>query len=374
MTATQTFRNTIIILLTLLSAYVIVISAEIVIVLLMAIIIASALRPLVTGLTKQRVPMSAAILVVYTTLAIIVLLLGLVVIPPIANQITDYIENDWRLAWRIIRAQRWVEGIISDVTNHDDVSLVAPDEIREAVSQFVTQIRAALPSMLNDIGTTLGQAVLIVVMGAYWLTSHEKATEYIKQLSPIRYRDNVQQVIDEVEDTMGSYVRGMITISAIVGLLNFTAMQIAGIPNALTLAFIIAITTIIPMIGGLIGGVLVVLITLVASPEYILGVIAITFIVQQIEAYYLGPRIMSDRVGLDPLLVILYTSVGFVMFGIVGALIAVPIMGTVHILLLYLVIEPYREKFNPLETEDGLPVIKADEDKEAPLIVIPNET
>jgi len=364
MTTGQTFRNTLIVLLTLIAAYVALLSIRIIIVLVLAIIIASALRPFVTALTKRRVPIGVAIIGIYAALAAIIVLIGVAVLPPVVNKVSLYLENEGRLAYRIIEAQRWVEGIIYDVTN-SDVSLVSAEEVRNAVSDFIDQMQEAMPSMLDDISSTLGDAVLIFVMGAYWLTSHEKATSFITQLSPNKYRPRVNQVIDEIEDTMGSYVRGMALISTVVGLLNFAAMQLLGIPNAVTLAFIIAVTTTIPMIGGLIGSVLVILITLVSAPEYVLGVAIITFAVQQIEAYYLGPRIMSDRVGLDPLLIIVYTSIGFVMFGVVGALIDLPIMGTVHILLIHLVIEPYKQSLRQFQTQEGLPVVRREEDEEA---------
>ncbi len=357
MSTGQVFRSTVVILLTLVAAFVIIRSIRIIIVLLLAIIIASALRPLVTSLTRRRVPIGIAIMLIYLVVAAIMVTLSVAVFPPIVNQVTLYFENEGRLAFRIIAAQRWMEGIISDVTN-SEVSLVAPDEIRAAVSSMVGELREAMPLMLNHLSSTIGEAVLIFVMGAYWLTSHQKATEFITQLAPPRYQANVEQVIAEIETTMGAYVRGIAVISITVGLLNLIPMLILGIPNAVTIAFIIAISTTIPMIGGLLGGIMAVLITLVAATEYVFGVAAISFIVQQIEAYILGPRVMSERVGLDPLLVIVYTSVGFVMFGIVGALIAVPVMGTVHILLLHLVIEPYKNSLKQFETQDGLQVIK----------------
>ncbi|NJL94050.1 MAG: AI-2E family transporter [Anaerolineae bacterium] len=141
-------------------------------------------------------------------------------------------------------------------------------------------------------------------------------------------------------------------------MLNFLAMAVLGVPNAAILAFIIGLTTTIPMIGGVLGGVLAVLITLMAAPEHTLAVALIAFLVQQFEGNILAPRVMSQRVGLEPLLVIVYTAVGFVMFGVVGALIAVPIMKTVHILLVHLVIEPYTDSLRSVRTEEGLPVIR----------------
>lgn len=359
MTTGQVFRGTLIILLTLIAAYMVIMSIHIIIVLFIAIIIASAVRPAITGLTRRHVPPALAIVSVYLTIAVVIVTLLVAVFPPVVNQVAQYLDNEGRLAYRIITAQRWVEATISDVTQNE-VSLVAPEEIRSAVTSFVGQIRRAMPSMLDDIGTTLGDAILIFVMGAYWLTSHERATSFISQISPPRYRTTVGLAVEEIESTLGGYVRGMALISLIVGLLNFVAMQLLGVPNAVTLAFIIAITTTIPMIGGLIGVVLALLLTLVVAPQYVIVVIVIAFIVQQIEAYVLGPRIMSNSVGLDPLLVIVYTAIGFVMFGIVGALIAVPIMGAIHILVTRFIITPYQESIRQFQMEQGLPVLTVD--------------
>ncbi len=343
MTPQQVFKSTLIILLMLVCAYVLVISARILIVLIVAIIVASAVRPLVTGLSHWHIPHGASIALVYLALAGCLVILTVAIIPPIVNQVAQYMENDSRLAFQIIQAQRWVEEKISNVTK-DDVSLVAPDEIRKAVSDSVSRLRRVIPSMLDDLGGTLGDAVLIFVMGAYWLTSHEKATDFLTQLVSPRQQTKTQRMVNEIESMMGGYVRGIIVIASLVGILNFVPMQLLGVPNALSLSFIIAIMTTIPMIGGLIGGLVATFLTIISAPvQFVPAVFLIFIIVQQIENYFLTPRMMANRARLDSLLVIVYTAIGFVMFGIVGALIAVPIMGAVHILLERLVIEPRLE-------------------------------
>ncbi|GAB1420272.1 AI-2E family transporter [Anaerolineales bacterium] len=362
-TSGQTFRNTLIILLTLLAAYITVVSIRIIIVLFVAILTASAVRPVINWLVARRMPRVVAIVLVYFVLATSIIILGVVILPPIVNQLASYLENENRLAYRIIAAQRWFESLISDVTKDEVASLVAPDEIRAAVTTFITQFRNTMPSMLNNISATVAESVLIFVMGAYWLTSHTKVTDFIAQVSPPKYRENAQQITNDIEVTLGSYIRGIVVISVVVGVLNFAGMLIGGIPNAATLAFITGIASAVPMVGGLIGSVFAILLTLVVAPQYVLGVIAITFVVQQIEAYVVGPRIMANSVGLDPLLILVYTSIGFVIFGLVGALIAVPIMGAIHILIIRLVIEPHKDRLKQFRDEGGIPVLTGAGDK-----------
>lgn len=343
MTITNIFKATLVVLLTLLGAVIIVNGARIILVLVIGIIIASAVRPIITRMTRWRIPEGIAIVSVYLVLGVVIIGISIAVIPPVVNQLVTYLENDNMLSYRIITAQRLVEDLISDVAQ-DEVSLVAPEQIREAVADFVVQVRRVMPNMLNDIGGSLGDAVLIFVFGAYWLTSANKATLFMTQITPPDYREKVLHVINEVETTMGSYVRGVVTVASIVAVLNFAVLTVLNVPNAFTIAFIIGVTTIIPMIGGLIGGIGATFITLVSAPQYV-PIVFITFVViQQIESYVLSPRIMGDSVGMDPLLIILYTSVGFLLYGIVGALIAVPIMGTLHILFFRFIIEPYHEE------------------------------
>lgn len=358
MSTQQVFKSTLVILLTLLGAYILVLGIRIIIVLIFAVIIASAVRPLVDRLNRLYVPRGVAIVVIYLGFTILAVVAFTAVASPIANQIAGYVENENRLVWQIVRAKRWLESAVGFLAG-DEVVLASTDDIREAVASFMANVREIMPNAVENMGTIISEMVLIIVMGAYWLTSHNRAIGFITQLFRPQHREKAQQIIEEIETTLGSYVRGQITIALIVGVLNFVVLTILGVPGALTVAFIIAITSTIPMVGGLAGGIGATAITLITFPEYTLIVFVVFFIIQQIESHLLGPYITSNSVQLDPLLVIVYTAVGFILFGILGALIAVPIMGMIHILLQHIIIEPHRETLSSFQIEKGLPLVKA---------------
>lgn len=364
------FKGTVVILLTLLGAYILVLGAQIIITLLLAIIIASAVRPAVNALKRLRLPEGVAIVIVYGVMALSIITVLFVLIPPMFNQFAIYVEQDWRLASRIIRANQIAEGFISDFMA-EDVSLVSTEQIREAVTNSVQEFRTILPNLIQNAGTIVANAVLIFVMGAYWLTSHISAKRFILKLTPPIYRDETRIIINDIEQTLGSYVRSAVIISVIVGILNFVPMYILGVPNAMTMAFIIGVMTIVPMVGGIIGGAIATLLTLITDPTMAIVVLITFLIVSQIENYFLQPRIMSEGVGMNPILIIVYTSIGFVLDGVIGALIAVPMMGAVHILLEHLIIEPHRAQLADdippeeivveLEAGDEVTVKKAEE-------------
>jgi predicted PurR-regulated permease PerM len=183
--------------------------------------------------------------------------------------------------------------------------------------------------------------------------------EFIVQLFTIRLREKVESIIYEIENMMGSYVRGIVSVSLVIGFANFIILFILRIPNAATLGFIIGIGTMLPIVGGFIGGgVATLLALLTGTPVQGVAVFGTFVAVQQIETHYLTPRAMSRSVGLDPLLTIVAVLVGFTLAGVVGAIIATPIMGVIAVLLREIVIEPRKITVSPMvRTEDGLLLI-----------------
>ena len=353
MTAQQTFRNTLVVIVTLAMAYAIVMSASILLVVLIAIILASALRPFVLWLEKRRIPQGLAILMVYGLIGFVIFLLAVVVLPPAVNQLSGYLQNDERLANRIINAQNWAEQNIERITG-SDITLVPPETIREQVKTTVETLVSEFPNMAGEIGAVLGEAVLTFIVGIYWLTARDQAVAFSTSLFSLGRRVAIQEIVTEIETSLGTYVRGVMTVSFVVGIANFIILAIFQVPNAVTLAFIIGITTALPIVGGFIGAGAAVLLALLSSPVNALITLGSFVAVQQVETHWLTPRTMARSVGLNPILIITILFVGFALGGVVGGLIAVPVAGTLYILLKHLVIDPRKEEAAPQFVHGGV--------------------
>lgn len=358
MTAQQVFRNTIVVLGTLALAYVLLMSVRILIVLLVALIIASAARPLIVRLTQWRIPQGLAILLVYIAIGIIIVSLFVLVLPPVFEQISNYIENDWSLANRIVFARNWVERTLNQDMGQN-VQLPDEEQIRTTIGDIVTQIRAAIPAMVTELSGTLGEAILTFVIGVYWLTSRDNALNFMLQLFSVKHREEIRATFDEIETSLGNYVRGVVLVASFVGIANFAILTLLRVPNAATLGFIIGITTMLPVIGGFLGGGLATLLALLSQPLYAVITFATFVGVQQIETHYLTPRMMSRSIGIDPILVIVAVFVGFALAGVIGGLISVPIVGIIYILLRRWIIEPRKASMTPYTIQDGLIVLNS---------------
>jgi predicted PurR-regulated permease PerM len=341
MTAQQTFRNTLVVLGTVAAAYALVVSIRIIVVLLVAIIIASAMRPMVLWLQQRRLPPAFAILLSYLLVGVFIFGLILVVLPPAANRLAGYIENEDRLATRIIGAQAWVDGQIEARTG-GEVQMLDPDAIRRTVGDIVAQLRESVPALAGEFGGLFGDFILTVVMGVYWLTSRDQAVEFLMALFPLGRRAQIVQIITEIEHVLGSYIRGVTMVALFVGLANGIILSLLRVPNAATLGFVIGVSTLLPLIGGFIGAGVAVLLALLESPVLALLTFVTFVLVQQVEMHYLTPRVMARSANLNPLLVILVLFIGASLGGVIGAILSVPLAGTVMILLRHFIIEPMK--------------------------------
>lgn len=167
-------------------------------------------------------------------------------------------------------------------------------------------------------------------------------------------RAQVAEIIEDIEISIGSYMRGVVLVAAFVGFANFAILALLGVPNAVTLGFIVGITTALPIIGGYIGGITSTLLALLSSPIHGLFAILTFAGVQQLEMHYLTPRVMSRSVGLNPILIIVVLFIGFAVGGVIGGLISVPISGVISVLLRHLVIVPRQQVNAPQLVEGGI--------------------
>jgi predicted PurR-regulated permease PerM len=328
----------------------------------------------------------------------------MLVIPPVINQFTRYLENENLLANKIIIVQRWFAQTLSDITGEEFVSgsdketendevatgidsdLVDPDlvdpeepeivvststeqvvgfseeQIREGISDLIREFEVTAPGLLGSLGGFIGDFVLVFVMGIYWITSRARAEEFLVDLLPIGRQAQARAILDEIEIGLGGYVRGIVLVSVIVGVLSFGAMLVVNalplrvnIPNAATLAFFYGLATAVPIIGGLIGVVIATgLAFLTATPAAGFAVFAITVLLQQVENYYISPRVMASSSSFDEILVIVFIAAGFTIDGIRGGLIAIPVAATAAILLKHLLILPRKEKVIPTKIDGGI--------------------
>ena len=138
-----------------------------------------------------------------------------------------------------------------------------------------------------------------------------------------------------MDNSLGSFIRGQLLISAIVGILIAVGLSIMGVDFALIIGLIAGIFNIVPYFGPIIGAVPAVVFALLKSPLTAVYVVLLFAVVNQVESSIISPNILGEHVGLHPVTVIFSIISGGYLFGILGVILAVPVTSIVKVTLRY---------------------------------------
>jgi predicted PurR-regulated permease PerM len=152
-------------------------------------------------------------------------------------------------------------------------------------------------------------------------------------LIPSSRRERVRLLTDEVYDRVGGFMLGNLLSSAVAGVGTYVWLTIFGVPYALLLALFVALLDLIPMVGSTIAGVVVSLVALTRGLPVAIATAGFYIVYRFLEDYLLNPRIMKHTVKISPGLTIIATLIGGALLGLIGALIAIPVAATCHLLL-----------------------------------------
>jgi predicted PurR-regulated permease PerM len=143
---------------------------------------------------------------------------------------------------------------------------------------------------------------------------------------PDQMEDTIKDTLEEIEKSVGSWVRGELFLMLVIGVGSFIGLGILGIKYFVALSIVSGITEAIPMIGPIISGVLAGIVGFAESPIKGVGVIALFVLLHQLENNLLVPKVMQKVSGFRPLVILLALLIGTQFFGIVGAICAVPVL------------------------------------------------
>jgi predicted PurR-regulated permease PerM len=199
------------------------------------------------------------------------------------------------------------------------------------------------PSYLSHEALTVGTrffgalitTLLVVVLTIYFMADLPRLRRAIVRLFPKRHRPNVTRATSVMIDKVGSYMIGNLIISLIAGMSAFIIMLILRVPFALPLAVAVALTDLIPLIGATIGAAICVVVAFATTDLWPNTAVLVVFflIYQQVENYFIQPRVMRNAVDLPSVAVLLAALIGASMLGVIGALMAIPVAAAVRVVV-----------------------------------------
>jgi predicted PurR-regulated permease PerM len=309
---------------------------------LMAAILAYALNPVVRALERLRVPRALAVVGVFGALVLAVTAALLVLIIPAIGQVQSLVQNPDALVERanalLGRAQDlpYVGGRIAGldegaITQFLQSNAPSAGQALNMATGFIGGVFCAFGTVLN--------LLLMLIVSIYLLLDRERITRATLGVVPETLRDHAVELFHAVERTLIRYLKGQFALCAIMGVIGWAIAFFVIGRYSLVIGLWVGLSEIIPVIGAFLGAVPAVLIALVVPEEGVttaLIVAGLFLVAQQIEGNILVPRIQGGSVGVHPLWVLFATLAGTALYGIVGAIFAVPSVAIIAATLRYL--------------------------------------
>lgn len=298
----------------------------------LAVLLVYLLNPLVSILERRGTPRTGAILLVYLAFFFFAAGIFLYGVPRIIEQLNSLAET-------IPLYTEQVQDIVRSIHSHY-INLSIPDGMRQVIDErihwlediILQQVKLTVASLIGAVGYVF-KILLAPVLAFYFL----KDLQLIKMKTiltlPEEWREDVAGILHDIDQVLGSFVRGYFSVAAIVGGLTAASMAFLGMEFAMMLGLIAGITELIPYFGPVIGAVPAVGLAVLHSKWLAVKVALVFMIIHQLEGNIISPKILGDKVGLHPLVVIFSLFAGGELYGLTGMLLAVPVAAVLRVIL-----------------------------------------
>ncbi len=301
---------------------------NILILVLIAAVLAIGLDPAVRRLVATGMRRGVAVAVIFLAFTMFVFLFGLLVVPPLAHQVTGLADGIPSYSRDLSARHDWIGSYFGE---HDVTAAV-----KTFIQTLPERIRGSFHTILGvagRVGSVLFNIITVAILAIYFMLSLPSMRSTVALIFPTSRRDRAARVIDQSLEKIGGYVYGNVVTSLICGVVALIALLVMGVPFAVPLALWAGLADLIPAVGSYIGAVPAIIVAFFVSP--LRGLITLGYFIgyQQFENYVLVPRVMKNAVNLSPAAVIISTLIGASLFGFAGALLALPVAATVKVVI-----------------------------------------
>lgn len=299
---------------------------------LMSIILATGLRPLVDRLVAGGVPRGVAVLAIYLSFLLSLVVLFAIVVPPLLGQIEDLVAHAPTYGDQLV-------DLLQDLQTRFPFLPPLDTQITAQLRQLGSQIGAIASQALVLARFAIGifggllTVTVVLLMTLYLIVDGERIRNYFLSFLPAAQHERLQGIGDRIGERMGGWLIGQVTLSAVIGTCSFIGLTVLGVRGAILLALLAAIGEAIPIVGPIASAVPAIIVGLTYSVFQGVAVLVLYLVIQQVENNFLVPKIMERAVELHPLAVIVALLVGGDLYGITGTILAVPVAAAISVVL-----------------------------------------
>ncbi|HPV70452.1 MAG TPA: AI-2E family transporter [Candidatus Magasanikbacteria bacterium] len=302
---------------------------DILLLFLIALLVAALILPLVDWASKKKIPRSLTVLLLYVVFFGVFIGVIALLIPPIVSQFSQLSANYGAYKDKLINLFSWFKDIGLHYGFWEPLSKFIPET-------FGTGIYTAQKFMGSIFGifAGVGSLFLVLVMTFYIVAEEDNFKKLIKYFTPSEYQPYFSKLWAKIKEKLSLWIRGQLLLDLIVGLLSYFGLLAIGVPYALLLGVLSGLFESIPYAGPIFSSIVAVILTILQTGDWFKGllVLGLFVIIQQLENNLLVPKIMQKAAGVNPIVSILSLLVGYRLLGVVGAILAIPLMTIVSVI------------------------------------------
>lgn len=302
------------------------------------ILIAWLFDPFVRKLQEKKIPRVIGCIISYLVLLGALFFICYLFIPSLVGQIKDFIKVAPTIFEELTT---FVTGLISRFDSNNLINIKElKKQITEVISNYGASIVSELPKYLLSVGKSLisfgVNFVLGLMIGFYLLFDFDKFNENICEFLPKSWRNDYNELTQRINTSLRSYVQGVLLVMLLVFITQSIGLTLAGMEAPMLFALFCAVTDIIPYFGPYIGAIPAIIVGFTISPITGICVIISIVVVQLLENNFYQPLIMGHTMQLHPVTIMLGLLIFQHFFGILGMVIATPVIACIKVLLLFI--------------------------------------
>lgn len=283
-----------------------------------AFILMSALKPPVRFLEKNRVPRSLAVIFVFFSFIFTFFTLFFFVLPPVIKESFLFLKS----------LPSFVSNLIPNASNFINF---------DALTQFLPNLTENLIRFITSFFSNFIFIISIIFFTFYFLLEEKFLKKFLVNFLEEKKAERIVLIFDEIEKRLNAWFWGQLSLMVIIGAFSYIGLTLLNIRYALPLAVIAGLLEVVPIIGPTIATVPAFFVAASTSWFVGLSVIALYFLIQQVENNLLVPLVMKKAVGLNPITSLIALTIGGKIAGFLGVLIAIPLAVFLETLVISLI-------------------------------------
>ena len=301
-------------------------------------VLAYFLDPVADALERLGLPRIAATLLILATSILVLVLVGLLIVPVLADQFVKFVND--------------VPSLLQSFTTR--FNEVSPAWVKDAIAKSGTNVQGSVSDLAGKAAgwsaaliasvwsgglalvNVLSLLVVTPIVAFYLLTDWDKLVAGVDGWLPRDHLETIRKLAAEIDAALAGFIRGQGTVCLLLGIFYAATLSFAGLKFGLVIGLVAGLLSFIPYIGAIIGGVISIGVALVQFwPEYgsILTVVGIFAVGQFLEGNFLSPKLVGGSIGLHPVWLMFALFAFGYLFGFVGLLLAVPMAAAAGVLV-----------------------------------------